>query len=71
MSAPQRPTVKGAIASLKYCCPYAFFRLHRRTGMIALRLGFGDRAIRYWKMAYKDGKLKCGGCGNCLKGRAF
>jgi hypothetical protein len=56
---------------LGYCCPYAFFKLHKRTGAIAARLGVTERAIRYWKMAFKDGHMKCQNAGKCLKGRLF
>jgi hypothetical protein len=56
---------------LGYCCEYAFFRLHKRTGLIAARLGVEDRTVRYHKMAFKDGKLKCQHAEKCLKGRLF
>ena len=72
----QRQTVKRLITEprpygLGYCCIYAFFRLFKRTGLIAARLGLTDRAIRYHKMAYKDGDMHCEKCPNCLKGRLF
>jgi len=69
---PKRILIKDLITSgLKYCCPYGFFKMHKRTGLIAARLGVTERAVRYWKMAFKQGDLKCEGCKNCLKGRLF
>jgi len=56
---------------LGYCCEYAFFRLHKRTGLIAARLGVSDRAVRYHKAAFKAGDLKCECTDRCLKGRLF
>ena len=72
----KRITVKALITEQKpyglgYCCLWAFFRLHKRTGMIADRLGVCDRAIRYHKMAFKDGMLRCEHSARCLKGRLF
>ena len=68
----QRQTIRELItAGLHYCCPYAFFRLNKRTEQIALRLGVSTRAVRYWKMAFKQGDMRCEGCKKCLKGRLF
>ena len=47
------------ITSLGFCCPYAFFRCYKRTGLIAARLGVTDRAIRYQKAAFRCGEMKC------------
>ena len=67
---PRRQTVKRLVTEgLGYCCLWAFFKLHKRTGMIAERLGVTDRAVRYHKMAFKDGNLSCEKCQKCLKGR--
>lgn len=54
---------------LGYCCEWAFFKLHKRTGAIAERLGLETRTVRYHKRAFKDGCLSCEKKGNCLKGR--
>ena len=67
-----RQTLKLLITEgLGYCCEFAFFKLHKRTSLIADRLGVSDRAVRYHKMAFKQGDLKCEACKKCLKGRAF
>lgn len=73
---PKRVTVKILICDsrpygLGYCCEYAFFKLHRQTGAIADRLGVTNRAVRYHKMAFKDGEMHCEGREGCLKGRLF
>jgi hypothetical protein len=69
---PKRILIRDLITSgLNYCCPYAFFRKNKRTGLIAARLGVTDRAVRYWKMAFKDNCLSCEKRENCLKGRLF
>lgn len=51
---------------LGYCCPYAFFRLYKRTAMIADRLGVTPRAIRYWKAKYRAGELQCERKDRCM-----
>ena len=67
-----RQTLERLICEgLGYCCEYAFFKLHKQTGLIAARLGLGERTVRYHKMAFKDGCLKCEGKENCLKGKLF
>jgi len=73
---PPRQTLKLLICEappygLGYCCEWAFFKLHKRTGLIAERLGVTDRAVRYHKMAFKDGDLKCPHSEKCLKGKLF
>ena len=70
----ERITIKKLVTSkdgLGYCCLFCFFKCHKRTGLIAERLGVTDRAVRYWKMAFKQGDLKCERCPGCLKGRLF
>ena len=72
----ERITVKKLICDprpygLGFCCTFAFFKLHKQTGLIAARLGIGERTVRYHKMAFKDGCLKCQEKGNCLKGKLF
>lgn len=62
------PTAKGGLG---FCCLYAFFKLHRRTGLIAARLGVDDRTIRYHKAAMDSGKYQCECTNTCLKGRLF
>lgn len=71
-----RITIKALITDprphgLGYCCEYAFFKLKKRTGLIAERLGVCDRAVRYHKRAFKDGRVRCENCHNCLKGKLF
>lgn len=68
----KRITIKHLVTSkegLGYCCLFCFFKCHKRTGLIAERLGVTDRAIRYHKMAFKDGMLKCEQLEKCLKGK--
>lgn len=50
---------KAICDGLAYCCTYAFFRVNKRTGMVAARLGFTDRAVRYWKAQFRNGELGC------------
>lgn len=51
---------RSLIASLHYCCPYAFFRLFKQTGLIAARLGLSERTVRRWKHRPKTcEKLAC------------
>lgn len=65
---PQRQTVRRLITEgLGYCCPFIFFHRYKKTGLIALRLGVEERTVRYWKMAYRQGDLKCEKCQKCLK----
>ena len=67
-----RPTVQSLICEgLGYCCEYAFFRLHRQTGLIAARLGINPRTVRYHKQRFKEKEMKCENCAKCLKGRLF
>lgn len=44
---------------LGYCCPYAFLRVNKQTGMIAARLGVTERTVRLWKARFNSGELKC------------
>ena len=72
----ERITIKTLVCDPKphglgYCCEFAFFKLHRRTGMIAERLGVCSRAVRYKKAAFKEGEMSCEKAENCLKGRLF
>ena len=70
MSIPKsrRLTVEHLICDgLGYCCQFAFFSLHRQTGLIAARLGVCERAIRYHKMAFKHGDMECQHLKTCLK----
>lgn len=61
-----RLTIKSMILQdLGYCCLWFFFSRHKKTALIADRLGVSDRAVRYTR----DG---CGGCANetkCLRKR--
>lgn len=51
---------------LGYCCPYAFFRVNRRTGAIATRLGLAERTIRVWKAKFKAKEIVCSEASNCM-----
>jgi hypothetical protein len=51
---------------LGYCCEYAFFWLHRKTAVIAARLGVTTRAVQKHKAAMKEGCLQCQAKQNCL-----
>lgn len=62
------PTEKGGLG---FCCLYAFFRLRKRTGLIAARLGVDERTIRRHKAAFKAGEYRCEELKCCLKGRLF
>lgn len=52
---------------LGYCCLWAFFQFHRRTGLIATRLGIDPRTVRRWKARVREGEFTCEGKGNCMK----
>ena len=51
---------------LGYCCPYALFRVTKRTGMIAARLGMTDRTVRLWKAKFKAKEIGCEKRPNCM-----
>lgn len=51
-----------------YCCPWAFFKIFRRTGEIAARLGISDRTVRRAKASVDSGEWKCEQCDRCMKG---
>lgn len=51
---------------LGYCCPYAFLRVNKRTGMIAARLGLAARTIRWWKAKFRRGELVCEKQPDCM-----
>lgn len=66
----RRLTIKRLICEdLGYCCLWSFFRLHFSTQMIADRLGVSDRAVRYWKMAFRQGDLSCEKTEKCFQCR--
>ncbi len=50
-----------------YCCPYAFLRVNKQTGMIAQRLGMTPRTIRLWKARFKAKELTCSQFEACMK----
>ena len=52
---------------LKYCCPYAFFCMFKKTALLAERLGVTPRAIRLHKSKWRNGEYVCEGQANCLK----
>ncbi len=63
-------TIKLLVTTgLGYCCEAAFFRAIKQTGAIATRLGVSDRAVRYRKELFNEGKIKCEGCKNCMDAR--
>ena len=51
---------------LGYCCPWIFFSLYRRTGVIADRLGVTTRAIKLWKAKHREGKIGCESNNRCM-----
>jgi hypothetical protein len=62
------PSLKHLITDgLGYCCLWAFFQRNRQTGLIALRLGVTERAVRFHKARWRDGDYECEGKCNCLK----
>lgn len=65
-----RITLKKLICDgLGYCCEFSFFKLHRRTALIAARLGVTERAVRYHKAQFRRGEFQCCKAQNCLKGK--
>lgn len=65
-----RLTVQKLICEdLNYCCEWAFFTLHKRTALIAHRLGVTPRAVRYHKAQMREGELCCQNTKRCLKGK--
>lgn len=52
---------------LGYCCPYAFFCLFKRTGVIAERLGVNAKTVRSHKAKWKAKELNCEEAERCLK----
>jgi hypothetical protein len=62
-----RGTIHHLITSgLGYCCPWMFFHLFRKTGVIAARLGVTERAVRYAKKRVKEGEWVCEGHPTCM-----
>ena len=45
---------------LGYCCPWAFFHFHKKTALIADRLGVSTRAVQRVKKEVRE-------CGDCEK----
>lgn len=60
------PFEKLVCDGLGYCCPYALFRVTKRTGAIATRLGCTERTVRIWKAKFKSGELVCEKQPSCL-----
>lgn len=64
------PTIRSLICSgLGYCCPWAFFSLHKRTALIATRLGCSKRAIQEWKARFRACEISCEHHETCLSAR--
>lgn len=64
----EKPNITRLVTEgLGYCCLFAFFSLFRRTGIISDRLGVTSAAIRYRKAQFREGKLVCKRCPNCLR----
>lgn len=61
------PPLKLLIADLKYCCPWAFFCAHKRTGLIADRLGVTRRAVQKHKQRFYNGEYKCEEKESCMR----
>jgi hypothetical protein len=55
----ERANTRSLISSLGYCCPYAFIRLFKQTGLIAARLGCSERTVRWWKAKFKTKAIVC------------
>lgn len=53
---------------LGYCCPWAFFKIFRKTPEIAARLGVSPRTVQRAKREVDEGEEKCKQCANCMKG---
>lgn len=63
-----RPYIETLIVEgLHYCCPWAFFKIFRKTAVIAARLGVSDRTVRRAKARVDSGERKCEGCARCMK----
>lgn len=54
---------------LKYCCLHFFFTYHKRTSLIAARLGLAPRTVREWKARWKAGEFPCTSCEGCARER--
>lgn len=66
----EKITIKSLVTKgLGYCCEAAFFRAIKQTGAIATRLGVSDRAVRYRKELFNEGKIACEHCPNCMDAR--
>lgn len=51
-----------------WCCPWAFFESNKkvRTGLLASRLGVGERTVQDWRGYYWRGQISCGHCPKCM-----
>lgn len=70
----QPPTLRTLVCSptgLNYCCLWAFFRKHKRTTLVALRLGVSTRDVQYWRARFRAGEFKCEASSRCLKPRVL
>lgn len=62
------PTIRSLVCGgLGYCCLWAFFKLHKRTAVIATRLGVSKRAVQQWKVRFREGCLTCEHKKDCLQ----
>lgn len=62
------PNVRSMIVEdLGYCCPWVFFQVHRKTNLIAARLGVTPRAVRFVKSRCDSGDEPCRNAPNCMK----
>lgn len=66
LSGDNRTLFSDLCGAIGYCCPYAFIRCHKQTGLIAARLGISDRTVRRWKAKFKLKEIKCEGRAQCL-----
>lgn len=55
----KRVTIATLACSLGYCCEYAFFRLYKKTGLIAARLGVSKQAVKARKALWRAKKIEC------------
>lgn len=51
---------------LRYCCPYAFICLYKKTETLTERLGLHRRTIQLHKQKWKAGEYKCEQADKCL-----
>lgn len=64
------PTFHSLVTSgLGYCCEYFFFEAFKEveTGLITTRLGCHPATTSKHRRLWREGKLECAKCAECLK----